>query len=131
MKRKWLRWAGWAVVVLTAVFFIVNGLQKIAGTETMRAMFDEFGFADWARVTVGIAELAGGIGLLIRPLTGFAAAGLAVLMAGAAGTELTHGHQFEALIPAQWLIVLAVIAVIRLRRRSAPELEGANPARQG
>lgn len=102
---------------MTALFFIWNGVQKWVGTEAMRAMFVELGFADWVRVVIGIAETAGGVGLLVRPLTGYAAASLAVLMAGAVGTELWHGHDFEALIPAQWLIVLVMIAFFRLRRR--------------
>lgn len=117
MRRKWLGRLGWSLVALTALFFIWSGLKKLAGTEEMAAMFAEFGYADWVRILIGIAETAGGIGLLVRPLTGYAAACLAGLMAGAVWTELAHGHSFESLIPAQWLVVLVITAFIRLRRR--------------
>ena len=67
---------------------------------------------------LGVAEIAGGIGLLVPRLTTWAAAALGGLMVGAAASELRVGHTFEALIPLQWLVFF--VAVVWLRSAVDP-----------
>lgn len=115
MQARWLKAAGWIAVGLAALFFLWNGVQKLIGTDGMIAMFRELGYPDWSRVAVGLAETAGGLALLVPRLTTAAAAFLGCLMIGAMFAEWQAGHTFEILIPAQWLIVFALIAWVRTR----------------
>ena len=117
MRAKWIRVVGWIALVLAAVFFMWNGMRKLMGDEQMISMFQALGYPDWARYAVGAAELAGGLCLLIPQFSFGAAVLLGCLMIGAVISEWLGGHRFEALIPGQWLIVLAVIAFVRMRYR--------------
>ena len=113
MKWKVVKWLGWAAVWLTAIFFLQNGVQKMVETERMIEMFQELGLKDWMRIAVGCAEVIGALGLLWPRFTLAAAIGLAVLMIGAVTIELVSGRTFEALIPAQWLVVFVLIGSVR------------------
>ena len=73
----------WAAQILLAAAFLVAAVPKLAGAHSAVAMFSRIGAGQWLRYLVGTAELAGAIGLLIPPLAGLAAAGLAADMAGA------------------------------------------------
>ena len=114
LKRS-VRIAGWVVVWLTALFFLQNGIQKLIGVEQMVELFRELGYPDGFRIAVGLLEAAGGIVLAIPRFTLYAAMLLGVLMAGAVASEAINGRIFEALIPAQWLIVFVLIIYVRIR----------------
>jgi putative oxidoreductase len=74
----------WAAQILLAAFFIFLAAgPKLAGSHSSVQEFGLIGAGQWMRYLVGIAELAGGIGLLTPWLAGLAAAGLAADMAGA------------------------------------------------
>jgi len=113
--KKWIRIAGWVVVGLTSLFFVFSGIQKLIGTEQMVNMFHELGYPEWSRVLIGCIEMAGAVLLAWPRLTFYAAAALAVLMIGAVASELSAGQGLGALIPGQWLIVLALIAGVRFK----------------
>jgi hypothetical protein len=85
MSRLSTRRRGFAVVlwiaqVLLALFFVVAATPKFIGTRQAVEQVAMLGFGDWFRYLIGLCEMAGAIGLLIRPLAGLAAAGLAVVM---------------------------------------------------
>lgn len=113
--KKWMRIAGWVVVGLTSLFFIQSGIQKLAGTEQMIDMFHELGYPDWSRVIIGLVEIAGAVLLALPRLTLYAATALGALMVGAVASEMLAGQGFGALMPGQWLILMALIAGVRLR----------------
>ena len=113
--KTWLRIVGWIVIGVTTIFFVQNGIQKLAGTEQMVDMFYELGYRDLGRVVVGLIEVAGGILLLFPRWTIYAAGSLGILMIGAIVTEVINNHSFEAVLAGQWLIVLATIAGVRFR----------------
>lgn len=115
MRRTWAKVAGWAVLILAALFFLWNGLEKLTGDEQMVAMFQAMGYPAWMRVAVGVAEVVGGLCLLIPRFTTGAAAFLGCLMLGAVVAELQSGHTFEALIPAQWFVLFALVVWVRRR----------------
>lgn len=123
MERKWVRAAGWAVLVLSGLFFVANGIQKLSGTEHAVAMFEALGLPDGMRILVGAMELAGGLCLVIPRLTTGAAVFLGCLMAGAVVVELRGGHTFGALIPAQWLVLFALVVWVRSKLHRAREKE--------
>ncbi|WP_406273854.1 DoxX family protein [Nocardia sp. NBC_00881] len=78
----------WTLQVLLGLFFIVaSGLPKVLGEANAVRIFNEIGFGDWFRYFTGVVEIAGGIGLLVPRLSGFAAAGLSVTVVLAAATQ--------------------------------------------
>jgi uncharacterized membrane protein len=74
---------------------------------------DEIGFGQWLRYFTGVLEIAGAIGLLIKPLCGLAALGLAGVMVGAVGTELFLVADGGPVLPAELLVVCLVVAFFR------------------
>lgn len=82
----------WGLQIFLALFFILaSGLPKVLNMvpeENMAAM-REAGFGSpWFMYFVGICEIAGGIGLVVRRLSGPAAVGLSILTLLAAATNL-------------------------------------------
>ncbi len=101
-----------------AVVFLSSGAGKLAGGQFSTEGFARWGYPDWLRLLIGAIEVAGAIGLAGRATTSIAAAGLAVVMAGAAVTHLrTPGEAALALVPAALGAVL--IAVWRTSRGRA------------
>jgi uncharacterized membrane protein YphA (DoxX/SURF4 family) len=109
--------ATWIVQVVVGLQFVSGGAMKLAGSAVMVDLFTEIGAGQWFRYVVGALELAGGIGLLIRPLCGLAAAGLAAVMVGAVVTNVAVISENPTL-PVVYLVLLAAIAW-RRRARSA------------
>ena len=73
----------WAAQIPLAAIFVFAAQGKLTGSPGMVQEFGHIGAGQWMRYFVGIAELAGAIGLLTPWLAGLAAAGLAADMAGA------------------------------------------------
>jgi ubiquinone/menaquinone biosynthesis C-methylase UbiE/uncharacterized membrane protein len=73
----------WVVRVLLAALFLASGLMKLLAVTAAVETFARLGLGQGMRLVVGLAEVAGAIGLLITPLAGLAAFGLALLMTGA------------------------------------------------
>lgn len=72
-----------AQVGVAAYLGIWHAVPKLIGAGSQPEMFDAIGLGQWFRYFVGVLELAGSIGLLIPPLAGLAALGLAGVMVGA------------------------------------------------
>lgn len=84
----------WVLQGILGLFFIVASAgPKLLGEANAVQTFEDMGAATWFRYFIGLVELAGGIGLLVPRLAGLAAAGLALLMVGAAVTQafILHG----------------------------------------
>jgi uncharacterized membrane protein YphA (DoxX/SURF4 family) len=113
--NQWIRIAGWVIIGLTSLFFIQIGIQKLVGAKEMIDTFQELGYPDWSRFVVGLVEIAGAILLVVPRWTMYAATALGALMIGAVASELLAGRGFEAVLAGQWLILLAIIAVVRFR----------------
>jgi hypothetical protein len=111
----------WIVQVLLALLFVWAGgvklvlpLEKLAGPVHLPGLFLRL---------IGVAELLGGIGLVlpgllrIRPrLTPLAAAGLVIIMIGAVGITLAGGGSAGlALIPGVTGLLAAFVAYGRWR----------------
>lgn len=104
----------WIIQGLLALLFLFAGgsklvlpLEALAGPVALPGLFVRF---------IGVAEVLGGLGLIlpgllrIRPvLTRLAAAGLALIMAGATVMALVTGGGAQALIP---LLILALLAFV-------------------
>ena len=111
----------WIAQGLLAVFFLFVGVSKVTtSTEVLATLFPLP--ADFIRF-IGICEVLGALGLVlplalkIRPeLTSLAAAGLTIIMIGAAGTTFAFGGGAMSVMP---LVLGAVTALIAYDRRPA------------
>lgn len=113
--RPGARRALWTLQVLLGLFMVVaSALPKLLGESTAVRMFDDIGAGQGLRYLVGVLELAGGIGLLVAPLAGLAAACFVALMAGAAVTQLVVlDEPLLALTPIVLGVLFGVVAVAR------------------
>ncbi|MHB1260995.1 MAG: DoxX family protein [Thermoplasmatota archaeon] len=101
----------WTLSVLLAALFLMSGYGKLTNGQTAGGMsFDEqfvaWGLPAWARFPVGLAEVAGAIGLLVPRLRFYAAAGLTLVMGGAVLTHLRIAEYGVAIVP----LVLGLLA---------------------
>ena len=134
-----MTYALWTLQILLGLLFIWAGgmklvlpLEKLTGPVPLPGLFVRF---------IGVAELLGGLGLILpgllriwTVLTPLAAAGLVVIMIGATGIGLAAGDAVMALIPFVVGLLAAFVAwgrwkVAPLRDRSTvshldPELQG-------
>ncbi|MEA3136885.1 MAG: hypothetical protein QOC71_1166, partial [Thermoplasmata archaeon] len=105
----------WSLSVLLTLLFLMSGIGKLTNGQTAGGIrFDEqfvaWGLPAWFRFPVGLAEVAGAIGLLVPRLRFFAATGLTLLMAGAVVTHLRIEEYGPALVPLTLAILNGVVA---------------------
>ena len=112
----------WAVTALLAMVFLGSGAFKL--TKSRTAM-DEAGMTyvrdmpAWSLKLIGLAELAGGIGLVLPPvldrnvdLVAISAGLLAVLMLGAVVLHARRREPF--VVPFVLMLVAGAVCVLRL-----------------
>ena len=103
----------WVLSVVLAGVFLLAGVPKITGRETVWlqavAMRD---FPSWLRIVVGVVEVIGGLALLIEPVAAYAALVLSILMIPAAITQIMSGEP-GVYVP---LVVLVLLLVLAWRR---------------
>ena len=87
----------WIISGLLALAFVASGAFKLLNLETARENFEAFGLPAGLALFIGLCEIGGGIGLLIRRLAGLAALGLVIIMVGAVYSHVTHTPVAEAL----------------------------------
>lgn len=107
----------WILQGLLAFAFIASGVNKFLHLDATVASFGGMGFPGWFAYLIAGAEVLGGIGLLVPRLVRPAAAGLLIIMLGAAYAHATKipGGLLPNGLPALALLVLLVI-VLQLRR---------------
>jgi DoxX-like protein len=95
-------------------FFCVE-IGKLSHDAEMRQFFLQSGYTVGFMYCIMAAEIAGAVGLLLRPTVLPAAIGLMAIMAGAVRTHAHNGDPFsDSLEAAHLLILLACIVVLRL-----------------
>lgn len=103
----------WVLSVVLAGVFLLAGIPKITGHETVwlqaAAMRD---FPSWLRGVVGVIEVVGGLALLVRAVAVYAALGLSILMIPAAITQIVSGEA-GVYVP---LVVFTLLLVVAWRR---------------
>ncbi len=87
-RARAARISGWAARILLSAQFVVGGALKVTGEASMVALFDDIGGGVGLQLLVGACEVVGAIGLLVARLVRPAAAGLLLLMVGAAITNV-------------------------------------------
>jgi uncharacterized membrane protein YphA (DoxX/SURF4 family) len=131
--------AAWVLQVVFGIYFVAVGVMHFIIPEGLPEMMAwMYDLPTWLHVVSGLAEIAGGLGLLlpgltrIRPqLTPLAAAGLVIVMLGAALWHLPRGE--AANIGGNLVVaaLMAFVAWVRWTRHPLParDAEGSLTAR--
>lgn len=115
-RPKWRLSLAWSLQIILAAVFTFTASRKFLADPLPVATVEAVGTGQWLRVVIGIAELAGAVGLLIPSLSRVAAACLATLMLGAIGTHVLviGGSPIPAIA-----LFLASSLIVFLRRKYA------------
>jgi uncharacterized membrane protein YphA (DoxX/SURF4 family) len=116
----------WGASGLLAALFVFAGLAgKLLNAEEAQRNFSEhFGLPAALALFIGACETAGAIGILIPRLASLAAAGLSIIMLGAAYSHLSAGDPAQNLaVP---VVALALLVFVGLQRW--PDLRGESNA---
>jgi putative oxidoreductase len=114
---RYLRIGGtWLLTLLLAVVMVGPGSQKFT-SPTWERMFRTWGYPDGFYLVIGAVEVIGGIGLLIPRVASYSAITLAVVMIGAAATQVLRGGR-NGVGEIVFALMLSAIAVIRWRDRA-------------
>lgn len=107
----------WTVSVLLSAQFAVGGVLKLSGDPSMVSMFDDIGAGQWLRVVIGVCEVAGAIGLLLRRWARPAVTGLILLMVGATVTNVVV-LTISPVPPLIFGVLAAGVLVLRAREEA-------------
>jgi len=113
---KYLKTGGkWLLQVLLAIVMVGPGSSKFT-SPTWERMFRTWGYPDGFYLVIGAVEVVAGIGLLIPRVASASAITLAIVMAGAAVTQILRGGR-NGIGELVFMSLLLVIAVVRWRDR--------------
>jgi putative oxidoreductase len=107
----------WIITLMLALVCLRSGLMKmpgVPGVEFWIRDFQRWGYPDWFRLLVGVAELLSFALLLIPRFAGYGAIVFAVVMLGAIFTHSSHGETGR--LPFIFFLLLLSVAVIFVRR---------------
>jgi uncharacterized membrane protein YphA (DoxX/SURF4 family) len=120
----------WTIQVLLGLLFVFAGSMKFI--MTVEEMTKDIAMPGWFLHFIGVAEVLGGLGLVlpgllrIRPgLTPLAAAGLTIIMVGATVISFIAGGATMALAP---LVVGLLTAFVAYGRWRLAPLRGSRPS---
>jgi len=112
----------WVVQVLLALLFLFAGGMKLV--LPIEEMTRDVALPGWFLRFIGVAEVLGGLGLVLPGLTGIrpeltplAAAGLVIIMIGATALSIATGGLAAAPVP---LVCGVLLALVAYGRRHAP-----------
>ena len=105
----------WFLQAASAAMFVMAGVSKLAGAESMVHVFAAVGLGQWLRYFTGALEVTGAVALLLPAFTGLGALWLTVVMVGAVTAHLTVLGGNPA-VPAALLVAMAIVAWGRWER---------------
>src|SRR5436309_13943149 len=104
----------WVIALSLALICLRSGWLKVTGNIFWVRDFHRWGYPDWFRIVVGIAELTSMVLLLVPRFAGYGASLFAVVMLGAIYTHATHNESSR--LPFN-LFLLAHSLIIAFTRR--------------
>jgi putative oxidoreductase len=107
----------WIITLFLALVCLRSGLQKVTGNIFWVRDFHRWGYSDWFRIVVGIAELTSLALLLVPRFASYGASLFAAVMLGAIFTHYTH-HETSRLPFNLLLLALSLIVVVARRPSS-------------
>ena len=118
----------WVLQVVFGIYFVLVGISHFIVPEGLPAQMEwMYELSDTLHIIVGIAEIAGGLGLIlpsltrIRPeLTVYAAGGLVLVMIGAV---IYHAGRGEAQSIVTNVVIAAIVAFIGYGRWKLEPIE--------
>lgn len=130
-KKSAMTYVLWTVqVLLAALFIFAGGMKLVMDGEALAAQST---FPLWFLRFIGVAELAGGLGLVLpgifrirQGLTPLAAIGLLIIMIGAVVVSADLGGASAAAIPFGVALGCAFVAYGRGRKISAEPIDRPN-----
>ncbi|QLE86312.1 DoxX family protein [Shewanella sp. Scap07] len=99
---------------LIALVLLAGGSAKLSGVPELHESFYILGLPEWFGYFIGACEIAGAIGLFIRPLCAISAAGIAMIMAGGVYFHVMHTPVAEG-IPAFVILALSVYVFLKTK----------------
>jgi putative oxidoreductase len=105
----------WLLQLLLAIVMVGPGSQKFT-SPTWERMFRSWGYPDGFYLVIGAVEVVAGIGLLIPRVASASAITLAIVMAGAAATQIMRGGR-NGIGELVFMCLLLVVAAVRWRDR--------------
>lgn len=111
----------WLVGLYLARMYVEMGWIKFDPDGFWTEAFERWGYPGWLRIAVGLAEVAGGVALVVPWFASYGAALLAAVMAGAWVTRAGGGRWTDVMWISVYLVALAWIGLewwtFRLRIR--------------
>jgi uncharacterized membrane protein YphA (DoxX/SURF4 family) len=104
----------WIIALFLALVCLRSGWLKVTGNIFWVRDFHRWGYPDWFRIVVGIAELTSMTLLLVPRCAGYGASLFAAVMLGAIFTHYTHNETGR--LPFN-LLLLALSLIIAFTRR--------------
>ena len=86
----------WAVTLFLMQAFVPSGYLKLLDNSGWTEAFASWGYPDWFRRAVGVAELIAGSMILVPRLAAYGALLILTIMAGAIGTHFCFGEYLDA-----------------------------------
>jgi uncharacterized membrane protein YphA (DoxX/SURF4 family) len=100
----------WIAIAIGVLAYAASGTAKVLGAGIEIQAFARFHLPSWFMTFIGVCEIAGAIGLLIRRLSALAAGGLAIIMIGAISMHLTYDAPPMAATAGVLLILMGFVA---------------------
>ncbi len=106
----------WILTLMVVLVCIRSGMLKLTGNAFWVRDFQRWGYADWFRIVVGVAEVASAALLLIPRLAVCGAGLFAIVMLGAIYTHATHNESGR--LPFNVFLLVLSLAIMIARARS-------------
>jgi uncharacterized membrane protein YphA (DoxX/SURF4 family) len=110
----------WLITLAVAVPMLLAGSTKVLPDGMWPEMFAAWGYSTWFLYLIALVEVAGAIALLVPRFATYAAAVLAVVMAGAAFTLLTNPGDMGPTPAIANMVMLAIVGFMRRDVRWTP-----------
>jgi putative oxidoreductase len=106
----------WVMTVFLALVCLRSGWLKVSGNIFWVRDFHRWGYPDWFRLAVGVAELISLVLLLVPRLASYGASLFAVVMLGAIFTHYSHNETSR--LPFNFLLLTLSLVIAFMRRPS-------------
>jgi putative oxidoreductase len=106
----------WIITLFLALVCLRSGWLKVTGNIFWVRDFHRWGYPDWFRIVVGIAELTSMALLLIPRFASYGASLFAAVMLGAIYTHYTHNESSR--LPFNLLLLTLSLVILFMRRAS-------------
>jgi uncharacterized membrane protein YphA (DoxX/SURF4 family) len=110
----------WIIQLVFGAVFFAHGVALIVKPATMRTQIDALPYGRGFLSFIGGCEVLGGLGLLLPMWTGsapwltpLAAAGLAIIMAGAVWTHVSANERLQTTVTTFITLLLVLVVVVR------------------